>query len=362
MKTKHATKFNKVLVILITVVFVMGNMISVAFADVADPLKPDDKVYEDGNIILHKQADRIAADEWTINVKADIKDSPVEPPKMEVVFVLDTSGSMYGCTEEAVHNLGTHFNHSSCQPVCGNAEHTHESSCYLCGLNIQVHPSMSECYYMGNAGVVHYQTRFDLAKQVISNMISKFPEGTHVGRISFNDSENAKYHGIDEENPEKDPYDSINPGGATYMMDGVRLALSHEECFTDDPSTQKIMIVVTDGLPSFKDKNGNESNDLSLLTEAQIDALYGVDDPQFNEFKDDGGIVYTVGFNHADENLTKMIANGGTYNRAADGAALENTFDQITAELTAMLIDPMGTAVGFERDSVQSQLLSPSDL
>ena len=66
---------------------------------------PDDVVSEDNNIILHKQAERIAADEWRINVSATIKDQPVAPPKLEVTFVLDASDSMNACVDEYLHDF-----------------------------------------------------------------------------------------------------------------------------------------------------------------------------------------------------------------------------------------------------------------
>ena len=70
---------------------------------------PDDVVSEDKNIILHKQAERIAADEWRINVSATIKDQPVAPPTLEVTFVLDASLSMNSCAEEEHHAATRHW-------------------------------------------------------------------------------------------------------------------------------------------------------------------------------------------------------------------------------------------------------------
>ena len=68
------------------------------------PLKPSDLIYQldgttatnpdDTAITLHKQAVRTGPTEWTVDVSATVLNTQVEPPKLEVVFLLDASTSM----------------------------------------------------------------------------------------------------------------------------------------------------------------------------------------------------------------------------------------------------------------------------
>jgi len=301
-----------------------------------DPLKPEDLTYEDGNIILHKQAERISADEWQINVSASIKDKPVQPPKLEVTFVLDTSRSMKMCAEEYLHNnyFRSHYYHSSCSLICTDtsSSHVHVDACYGCGMHAQWHNVNDTCHYYidgkyGKEDELDFVSRLDIATQVMMKMEAALPEGTRVGRVAFNDNGNAKIF---------TSYSNIPLGSNTYMMEGVRLALDTDRadaCFSTDSTTRKIMIIISDGEP-----NGND---------------FGASDPTFQAFRNNGGIVYTVGFNYDNPNLEGMTANGGTYSPASDPAELEQIFDGITYELTAMMVDPMGNSVGFETNSAE---------
>jgi len=85
---------------LLSIIMVLSVIPFSARAVGDNPLTPDDLEYKDGelapkgegDIVLHKQAERIAADEWKVNVSAFIKDEPIEVPELEVTFVLDASG------------------------------------------------------------------------------------------------------------------------------------------------------------------------------------------------------------------------------------------------------------------------------
>ena len=217
--------------------------------------------------------------------------------------------------------IGTNVN---CTLICTDTSSTnmHTDSCYSCGTYRQTHNDNSKCeHYDYAAGdFVPFISRFDIAKQVINNMVSNLPAETHICRIRFSSRNYAMV---------VDCYDSINPMGDTYLMEGVDIALDQ---FTDDPTTRKVMIIVTDG--------GSDDG-------------YDDDTGEFQAYKDNGGIVYTIGFNHDDPNLKGMTANNGTYIQASNPDDLEQVFDEITMELTAMLVDPMGSSVGFEVNSAQ---------
>ena len=99
MRYPTITYWKRICACILCAVLLMGNIMLPVHAE-SDPLKPADTVHENGNIVLHKQATRIAADEWEIDVQAKINDTPVEPPKLEVVFVLDASSTMNRCTDD----------------------------------------------------------------------------------------------------------------------------------------------------------------------------------------------------------------------------------------------------------------------
>lgn len=196
----------------------------------SDPLKPADTVQENGNIVLHKQATRIATDEWEIDVQAKINDTHVEPPKLEVTFVLDASGSMFACEEETLHNvIPAWHDHKTfqCSIICDNtnADHVHTNPCYSCGDYTRYHyGSNKNCYYINDEVVkVVYESRFTIAKQVINKMVEELPVGTQIGRVAFN---------IDDHAEKCDDFDSVYPTGDTFLMDGVGLALT-SDCFTN---------------------------------------------------------------------------------------------------------------------------------
>ena len=334
MKFNRAPHWKRLCSIALSLVLLCGYFAVPSYAETSQTanLTPDDKSYENGNIILHKQAERIAADEWAVHVKATINDAPVEPPKLEVTFVLDTSHSMLNCTNEYLHtNFWYHYAHDTYYGISGTCDlictesHTHVDACYSCGTYRQSHLStVKSCTYVNEEGkeVPFSPNRFEVAKQVIAKMIQSLPAGTKIGRVGFNAPGAARYY---------TDFDEATPYGDTYMMDGVRLALSKEgdtPCFSNDPTTKKILIIVTDGAASDND--------------------YGASDTAFNNFRNNNGIVYTVGFNHNDPNLSSMVANGGTYSRASNPDELETIFDHITYELTAMIVDPMGEKVDLK--------------
>ncbi len=317
----------KFIALFLSFIIIQSSFVFPVKAETYSPT-PDDVVSEDNNIVLHKQAERIAADEWRINVSATIKDQPVTPPTLEVTFVLDASGSMNSCVEEELHAATRHWHgYWGCNLVC-TENHTHLNKCYDCGTFQQDHYGNKNCTYFDDEGKQQkFISHFEIAKEVIEKMVNSLPEGTRIGRVAFNEKINTEI---------VSSFDTVHPSGETYMMDGVRLALDtslSNSCFSTDPTTQKILIIVTDGAASDND--------------------YGATDLAFKAFKDAGGIVYTIGFDHHDENLESMISEDGSYSEASNPDELAIIFDAITLKLTAMLVDPMGPAVGFINTSVE---------
>ena len=73
-----------------------------------DPLKPETvKNVNDHGIDLTKTAERVGDTEWEVTVRADIGDTKIKQQPLDVVFVLDKSGSMMYCTDPD-HDKGSH--------------------------------------------------------------------------------------------------------------------------------------------------------------------------------------------------------------------------------------------------------------
>jgi len=237
------------------------------------------------------------------------------------------------CTDEYLHtSYPFHYHYAAaCGLICTENHAKHLNGCYSCGIKEQNHYSNKKCTYVDDEGVQRYFTRrIDVATQLIENMTEALPEGTRIGRVVFNNDTDTSAEIVSS-------FDGVIATGYTFLMRGVRLALDTERadaCFTNDPTTQKVLIILTNG--------------------AATDNDYGEGDEAFDKFKADGGVVYTIGFFHEDGLLEDMTANGGTYSTASNPDELEIVFDHITMELTAMLIDPMGNKVGFVTNSVNN--------
>ena len=414
------------------------------------PLTPDDLSYENGNIVLHKNAERIGPDEWRVTVKATVGEVPVEKRKLEVVFVLDSSGSMAWCTDEEAHNAGNHTHSGSCRLVstCGKEEHTHTlEECYEydCGY-AQEHTHTDACYQYTCTTEEHSHTVADgcykectraensdhyaqwflgwyhktsgttctringsyyeliCEKQEHSHDAScprvltcTIPPHTHgdecIGDISCDKEEHTHsdqcavyscgkvecrhitsgnnrcyykdadgntvyyptrmeaainavkkissglgsevditYVDFDSSTRVVTSLDSVEAEGGTNLSSGVRTGINQFTGGADrTEGITKVLIVVADG----------DSND-------------GYNPSNLGTFKNNGGIVYAVGFNNNDSNLAGFTGNGGTYMHATNSDELRISMDKIENALTAMLEDPMGTTVGFEKTSIQT--------
>ena len=86
-----------------------------------DTLKPQARTDNNGhNITLSKTAERVGDTEWQVTVKADIGETPIKQQPLDVVFVLDRSGSMAWCTEEP------HEHSDSCYQLKADADPEHK--------------------------------------------------------------------------------------------------------------------------------------------------------------------------------------------------------------------------------------------
>ena len=115
-----AKKTKRILASLLTAAMVVGLLPMSVLAAGGELLSPESKYYatdgtptsqSNAKVVLSKNAERTAADEWQVTLSAKVNDIQIEQQPLEVTFVLDVSGSMAWCAEE----------------------HTHDSSCIGCG-------------------------------------------------------------------------------------------------------------------------------------------------------------------------------------------------------------------------------------
>ena len=333
-------------------VFAAMLLLGMAAAAETDPLKPAD-VTSNG-VTLSKQAERIAPDEWEVTVSANVNQIDVEPPKLEVVFVLDISGTMLFCTDEEKHNsrevhanyiCGEHIHSLDCftetctnpahfngvvhvqepgatecrfinsawkYPGCGS-EHVHTKNCCTCGTDAcMIHPIEAKSCTVNEEALPN---RFEGAVEAIDQLSGKLTNATEK-YVVFSNKDSARVVGSIEE------LRNIQPGGYTYMMEGVDLGCTQ---FIDGES-EKILVILTDGAAS--------------------DFKYS--SVRFEDFVNNKGVVFTIGFNHKDEKLAAMAKNGGKYYQASNLGALTDAFDDIAYKITAMVVDPMGPKVDFD--------------
>ncbi|MBC5716476.1 vWA domain-containing protein [Flintibacter faecis] len=299
-----------------------------------DTLKPQAVADNNGhNITLSKTAERVGDTEWKVTVKADIGETPIKQQPLDVVFVLDRSGSMAWCTEEP------HEHSDSCYQLKADADPEHKhgwreydffgnfypSSCpnyeLACGHYYEEeheHSGNTTCYYKEtkDSEWTAYPSRLSAAKSAMSTLEGNLPNGANVQYVSF--SSNAK-----QENSLND----VVANGGTNIMKGVNLGI---DLLNKNQSTvtKKVLVLLSDG----KDDNGNYSS---------------------KKLKNFNGDVYTVGFAVDNQNLKGMIKGDGKYIYAKNAEALDSAFTELSTRIAAMIVDPMGDKVTYVDGSAE---------
>ena len=328
-----------------------------------DPLKPETvKNVNDHGIDLTKTAERVGNTEWEVTVRADIGATKIKQQPLEVVFVIDRSGSMNWCTKEE-HDQGSHEHKENGEVLYQGEwyerigwEHTkflsgrdnHPKTEYENGkFNPTLCPDYKHdpctkaevkhgergsddlcvpCQYKDSDGKWQdYETRMEATKTAVGNLVSSLPNGTEVTYVSYTTKGWNWYR--PDINVSKD-LNSLNltPTGRTNTNEGMQKGI---EQFTDSSASKKILVLLTDG---------------------EVSEGYSYTSGNYDTFD---GSVYTVGFAFNSDKLASIAKNGGSYVYAKNAEALKSAFTELSTRIAAMIVDPMGNEVSYVSGSAK---------
>lgn len=326
----------------------------------SDTLKPQAVTDNNGhNITLSKTAERVGDTEWKVTVKADIGETSIKQQPLDVVFVLDKSGSMMWCTDPD-HDKGSHVHEKNDEVQYDGTWYNRVDSTHWWGhpdeeytwkdgifgsyrdefiysacpdyvactqkeARHKVQGGMYDatdwlpCQYKDeNGNWVNYETRLESAKAAMTALEKSLPAGANVQYVSF--SSNAK---------QETSLNDVVANGGTNIMKGVNLGI---DLLNKNHSTvtKKVLVLLSDG----KDDNGNYSS---------------------KKLKNFNGDVYTVGFAVDNQNLKGMIKGDGKYLYAENAEALDSAFTELSTRIAAMIVDPMGDEVTYVSGSAEDK-------
>ena len=323
-----------------------------------DTLKPQAVTDNNGHgITLSKTAERMGDTEWQVTVKATIGETPIKQQPLDVVFVLDRSGSMNWCTDAEAHAAGSHnhrgevnyngkwyqrtkWEHYVDHYFYGYDNHPQEefdengsfdpslcSDYTECTRNKSYHETGDNgyCYYWDEDGVKQtYPTRLAAAKSAMSTLKGNLPEGTIVKYVTFADSAKVA--------KDEAAFNKVTAYGGTNIMAGVDKGI---DLLNQNQSTvtKKVLVLLSDG----EDNYDNYTSD------------------KLTNFGNQGGTVYTVGFALNNPKLAGMVKGDGKYLYAENAEALDSAFTELSTRIAAMIVDPMGDDVTYVDGSAQDK-------
>ena len=306
-----------------------------------DPLKPDTVENVNGHgINLTKTAERVGDTEWEVTVRADIGDTRIKQYPLDVVFVLDKSGSMMFCTDPD-HDKGDHEHSMWCyqrvwvedDSLLGG-HYERQLTCTKKEVRHEVPGGWGDatdwlpCQYKDENGKwVNYETRLESAKAAMTALENSLPAGANVQYVSFSDD--AK-----QENSLND----VVADGGTNIMAGVDKGI---DLLNQNQSTvtKKVLVLLSDGEATAGGEYGNRYTSST-----------------YRDFiKNKKNDVYTVGFALDNPKLAEMAKGDGEYIYAKNAEALNSAFTELSTRIAAMIVDPMGDDVTYVDGSAQDK-------
>ena len=268
-----------------------------------------------GDVEISKTATRTEEDTWEITMTVKAKEKPIESEPLELVLLLDRSGSMAWCTEDA------HQHNNDCygkrgQLIC-KIKHVHTGG-EACSV-VKQDLTQSRQYIAGTA-----------AKDLIDDL-AELGVSASVSVVGFSGTDYPNTHKVIKRMTQltgsnvgdiKDSIPTSGAEGGTYMNLGLRMA---DDQFSE-AATNKVIVMLADGDYDGKDPNGRDGY-VSTLDR-------------------NGVTVHTIGFTTSNTTLEKIATTtDGKYYTADNADQLVSAFNQIADSLTAMVEDDMGDDV-----------------
>ena len=323
----------RVLAALMTACMVVGSVPGVSLADVSAGetttnqfgLTPSSKKYnfdgsssesDNSDIVLNKQATYLGDDTYEITLSATAK-KQIKTKPMQVVFLLDASGSMNWCDTKAEEINCTE---KEVKKLDGHKHYTQYKYKRFGKFGIYYDD------YQGNGCTLidkgTKESRWTIAENAIQKMSENLKnEGIDCKYAWFNDNTG------DSQNLDAPYTDVPGPIGGTNLRAGVRYALGKLEDDSKDDSKDdlkdKVLIIVSDG----ESRDGYPNNEVDNFKSAS----------QNNK-------VYTVGFTFSSNAFGKLASQDCNF-EATDAAKLQIALNKISQNLKSMIIDPLGEQV-----------------
>lgn len=331
-----------------------------AFAeeDVAEnqpnPLEPGTVENVNGHgINLTKTAQRVGDTEWEVTVRADIGGTKIKQQPLDVVFVLDTSGSMNWCTKDTHDNPHKHSDSCYQEKAATDegyiADHEHSRDEYgilgnfkpwkcpnyelACGYPYEEwheDNDNSYCYYRATKDsdwTKYKPTRLSVAIDAMNTLKNSLPAGANVSFVTFSNKAN-KVNSLDK--------DSVQAYGGTNIMAGVDKGIGILKK-NQSTVTKKVLVLLSDGEATAGGEYGNRYTSST-----------------YRDFiKNKKNDVYTVGFALDNPKLAEMAKGDGEYIYANNAEALNSAFTELSTRISAMIVDPMGNEVSYVKGSAK---------
>ena len=335
----------------------------------ANPLQPDPvTVTQDGTELaeLSKTAESMGNGKYEVTLSVTAKQK-IETQPIEIVLVLDSSGSMAWCTgdvelhdhkklncwttcgkEEHIHHNGKH-NHCYDQDgnlICEKEKHTHTDACYTCGKVEHEHSGGTECSQV----TADNPSRMDIVKEKAKAMVAQLKQKAadtgvdiKVAVVDF-DSKVQKDSScgltpVTDDTTINGVIDKMKAEGSTFPDAGLNKADKILQGKDANPAAKKVVIMLADG---------DADNDVDK------NAMYKKAD-EMKKYAE----IFTIGF-ATDAAMLKKIAtdNGanGHYATADNEMDLSGIFTNIVNGLQALISDPMGDLVTLDKNSVNVSL------
>ena len=367
-----------VLVLVMTLSLLPLNVLAAGEAE-AEPADKLTQEVSDENFSMTKSATSNADGSYTITLSVTPKQVPETKP-LELVVLLDLSGSMAWCTRSDGHE-----HKDSCWKECNYSDHWYKDDHFPYNRH---HIDGTDCtpdswgyYWYLTCGYHTHEggtfcapvqdgseaSRISIATNAISSMISTLQEkgiNFKLSVVKFASKskqqwDNNGYNGaytviskmsINAENigSVSNTLNSLTPGGGTYMVPGLEVA---EGEFSNDSTSQKVLVMLADG--DYNDEDAYEGS--SILDWRKVDADERINNAA-NDIKGNNDVtVYTIGFT-TDVAILKSIATDPShYSTAGSSTALNGIMQQIAADIkTATVTDDMGTDVSLVAGSAQA--------